>query len=217
MPLPQQPCVQLHDVAKNANGIPLASVLIPIGIGALLWIASMLGSFFRPDLSLLNLIAVPLMWVFWLLGVNLMIAGAVVLFRRSPSRRGSVGSVVGALAMAVVVVVVFATVGMWSTMAPRTWFATHRALYQQALATDPGTEYYGTALPVHLRFLTSNGHVSAHRSNARFFPQWIGFPDDAGGYWYSPDRSPEGFDMYGMLCDAPADLGGGWWMCGMRD
>ena len=48
-----------------------------------------------------------------------------------------------------------------------------------------------------------------------FFPQWMGIPDDAGGYIWSPGASPEGVDLYGMLCQAPVNLGDGWWMCGM--
>ena len=39
--------------------------------------------------------------------------------------------------------------------------------------------------------------------------------DDAGGYWYAPGASPAGHDMYGMICEEPVDLGGGWGECGM--
>ena len=54
-------------------------------------------------------------------------------------------------------------------------------------------------------------------TDGRFFPQWIGIPDDAGGYIYSPSGSPAQADMYGMICSNPVDLGDGWWTCGLRN
>jgi hypothetical protein len=108
-----------------------------------------------------------------------------------------------------------ATLLNWNSVAPGTWFRTHRWLYDHAAATAaPGDSYYGSALPFHLQPLSVDGRVSAQGS-ALFFPQWIGFPDDAGGYFYSPYESPYGFDMYGSLCETPTSLGEGWWMCGM--
>jgi hypothetical protein len=49
-----------------------------------------------------------------------------------------------------------------------------------------------------------------------FIPLWTSIPDDAGGLLYSPDRSPEGFDMLGMQCEDPVPFEDGWWSCGMR-
>jgi len=96
------------------------------------------------------------------------------------------------------------------------WFTVHRPLFDLALETDPGTDYYGNELPAPLRFLTADGRVSNDNGNI-FFAQWLGIPDDAGGYIYNPGQSPEGADLYGLFCQDPVDLGGGWWMCGLAD
>lgn len=99
----------------------------------------------------------------------------------------------------------------------RAWFEDHRDDFDRAAAGLPDEcceAYYGDALPDDLRHLTVNGRVSKLGDDL-FFPQWIALVDDAGGYWYSPDDSPEGHDMYGMICEDPTDLGDGWWSCGM--
>ena len=104
----------------------------------------------------------------------------------------------------------------WSSAAPQAWFRAHRALYDHVARTfEPDTSYYGSELPVWLRPLTANGRVRRDESGL-FFPQWLGFPDNAGGYFYAPDRAPEGADMLGAICHGPEDLGGGWWVCGME-
>ena len=56
--------------------------------------------------------------------------------------------------------------------------------------------------------------VSVAGGEGLFFPQWVGVPDDAGGYVYSP-VSPEGADLYGPPCHQPHRLGGGWWTCNL--
>ncbi len=71
-------------------------------------------------------------------------------------------------------------------------------------------------LPRQFAAFTAGGLASCS-GEAVFLPQWSGIPDDAGGYWYSPSESPEGWDMWGMICEEPADLGDGWWKCGMGD
>jgi hypothetical protein len=71
-------------------------------------------------------------------------------------------------------------------------------------------------LPKQYAAFTAGGLTSCWRETV-FLPQWSGIPDDAGGYWYSRDESPEGWDMWGMLCSDPVDLGDGWWKCGMAD
>ena len=102
----------------------------------------------------------------------------------------------------------------WSLLSPRAWFYTHRPLYDLARSSEPGEGFYGRSLPFYLRPLTATGESSG---DPRFFPQWIGIPDDAGGYIWSPEGSPDGEDMYGMICSGAVDLGDGWWMCGMVD
>lgn len=74
-------------------------------------------------------------------------------------------------------------------------------------------DYY-TDLPSSLAAFAACGMVSVY-TNSVFVAQWGGVPDDAGGFWYSPRKSPEGYDMWGMICRSPIDLGGGWWECGM--
>jgi hypothetical protein len=71
-------------------------------------------------------------------------------------------------------------------------------------------------LPREFAAFTAGGLTSCWRETV-FLPQWSGIPDDAGGYWYSPNESPQGWDMWGMICENPVDLGDGWWKCGMGD
>ncbi|MBU2696093.1 hypothetical protein [Pimelobacter sp. 30-1] len=94
------------------------------------------------------------------------------------------------------------------------WFEAHRADFAAAVDHATRDDTYGSLLPDDLRYLTITGRFS-ESDDALFFPQWIAIPDDAGGYWYSPDASPAGFDMYGMWCKDPVDLGDGWWSCGL--
>lgn len=102
----------------------------------------------------------------------------------------------------------------WSAVAPRAWFELHRPLYDHAVqSTQTDDSYYGASLPLALRPLSANGRV-ADQEGVLVFPQWLGIPDDAGGYVWSPDRRPE-VDMFGYWCDQPVDLGDGWWMCAM--
>jgi hypothetical protein len=77
------------------------------------------------------------------------------------------------------------------------------------------SDYY-VELPDDLAYLTASGLISCGRDSV-FVPQWYGIPDDAGGFWYSPHESPEGYDMWGMICRNPVDLGDGWWECGMAE
>ncbi|MFT3661800.1 MAG: hypothetical protein QM809_10475 [Gordonia sp. (in: high G+C Gram-positive bacteria)] len=182
-----------------------------LGLGLLLWLVAMVHSYARTSLWVLDLAVVSLMWLCAVAGLVCLVVGAVRLGRRSRGRTAA------AAALIAVVLLITTVVGAWWPLSPRTWFATHRALYRQALSTDPGHDYYGAPLPAHLRFLSAGGRVSGDRDSARFFPQWIGVPDDAGGYWHSPAGSPAGYDMYGLRCRDPIALGDDWWMCGLAD
>ena len=111
-----------------------------------------------------------------------------------------------------VTLVLFAATCNWSAVAPRAYFEVHRPLYDRAVrTTETDSSYYGARLPFALRPLSVNGRV-ADQDGALVFPQWLGVPDDGGGYIWSPDRSPRA-DMFGEPCGDPVDLGGGWWMC----
>lgn len=102
----------------------------------------------------------------------------------------------------------------WSYAAPASYLNAHQALFERAVDRTDLTDSYATRLPFGLRPLAAGGKVQV-QDGTIFFPQWLGVPDDAAGYFWSPDRSPKDLDMYGTLCLDPVDLGGGWWSCGM--
>ena len=158
-----------------------------------------------PSMWILDLAIIPFTAVVYVFAFVMSILAVVA------SRR-----LVVLLTVAPVIVVLTALVNPMWRVAPRTWFMVHRPLFDLALETDPGTDYYGNELPAPLRFLTADGRVSNDNGNI-FFAQWLGIPDDAGGYIYNPGQSPEGADLYGLFCQDPVDLGGGWWMCGLAD
>lgn len=135
---------------------------------------------------------------------------------------------VGVVGASVVAVALAVSWWSWSEQSPREWFREHQGSYEEAVQIPMTTDaYYGQELPSELSLLTVDGRMSeqclgrcqasADRIMVRFFPMWEGTPDDAGGFLYSPEVSPSGADMYGMPCEAPVDLGAGWWMCGMAD
>ncbi|MEV7964282.1 hypothetical protein [Oerskovia paurometabola] len=80
-------------------------------------------------------------------------------------------------------------------------------------ARDPGED---GLLPNALRYVSANGRVDRYEDGRVFVPQWLGMPDDAGGFWFSPGESPAGLDMHGMICADPVPLEGEWWACGME-
>jgi len=101
---------------------------------------------------------------------------------------------------------------------PPVEFGRDRALLEGVVTWVEGNadcEDYYVHLPERFAGLSYGGLVSCGDDEV-FIPQWAGIPDDAGGFWYCPSRSPEGNDMWGMICRDPVDLGDGWWECGMR-
>jgi len=111
-------------------------------------------------------------------------------------------------------------VGVGPSADPRTQFELMRPELDRVAALplvtkNPHPQYYED-LPRDLAFVSVNGSVSTDGHGLVFVPQWAGLIDDAGGYIYSPGRSPEGMDMWGMLCRKPVRLDGDWWACGMR-
>lgn len=103
---------------------------------------------------------------------------------------------------------------------PRGWFEEHRGEFNQAVdwaeeANCCSSAYYGDPLPASLAHLTARGLVSGDLQDL-YFVQWHGIPDDSGGFFYSPDGTPQG-DMFGTACFKPVDLDDGWWMCGMGE
>ncbi|GAA1401316.1 hypothetical protein GCM10009600_05630 [Oerskovia paurometabola] len=54
-------------------------------------------------------------------------------------------------------------------------------------ARDPGED---GLLPNALRYVSANGRVDRYEDGRVFVPQWLGMPDDAGGFWFSPGGRP---------------------------
>ncbi|MEV0669003.1 hypothetical protein [Mycobacterium sp. NPDC050441] len=173
--------------------------------GLACWLVGFWWHWSRTSWWIFDILMNPLMGALYLLGLAAVVVAAM---------RGRRWVVLATVVPVLVVVTVVVNSG-WM-LAPRMWFAMHRPLFDRALEADPGDDYYGNQLPWMLRFLTADGKASDQLGN-RFFPQWIGIPDDAGGYLYNPNESPEGLYMYGLVCNNPVDLGGGWWMCGLRN
>lgn len=173
----------------------------PIITGLLLWAALVVWWWQRRSLWLLDLIVEPATLLLGGLALSLVVLGLL---------RGR--RVLLAILLIPLLLASLALAGPYATRFPQLWLRVHQPMYTAALAHDPGTDYYGSPLPPHLRVLAVDGRSSAD-GGVRFFPQWIGIPDDAGGYLYSPDIAPVGFDMYGRLCGQPRDLGAGWWLC----
>ncbi|MBJ7341779.1 hypothetical protein [Mycolicibacterium sp.] len=173
-------------------------------MGLACWVAGFLWHWTRPpSMWILDALIVPVAACVYGIGFWSVIVAAVGARRRA-----------ALLTLVPAIVVLTLLVNSSWRLAPQTWFAVHRPLFDLALKTEPGQQLYGNRLPVPLRFLTVTGRVS-DQQGGRFFPQWLGIPDDAGGYLYNPGRSPEGVDLYGKQCRNPVDLGAGWWMCGM--
>lgn len=175
-----------------------------VGGIAVLWLLAIGAVWVSPFFigAPLGLIMAGIAWVMVLIVVAVL---GVVVARRVGV---TVGGVVGTLVLAALLL-------NWSAVAPAAYFETHRALFDRAATSaHPDDSYYGSRLPLALRPLSAGGRVSGEEEML-FFPQWMGIPDDAGGYFWSPHRSPEGADMYGMVCTDPADLGDGWWACGL--
>lgn len=173
--------------------------------GLACWLIAFWWHWSRTSTWIFGLLLDPLMAAFYVGGFGAVVVGLV-------RRRLWLAAAIGVPLLLAVMIVVNP---VWM-VAPRTWFAMHRPLFERALETDPGPLDFGNQLPWKLRFLTVDGRVSS-LTGSRFFPQWIGIPDDAGGYLYNPKESPEGVYMYGLVCTNPVDLGDGWWMCGLRN
>lgn len=121
-------------------------------------------------------------------------------------------------------VVIVALTGLVATFAGPTMAATTRfdllrpdldRVAALPLVTENPLPNYYESLPPWLAYVAVSGLVSTDGNGTVFVPQWAGIPDDAGGYIYSPGKSPEGMDMWGMGCKEPVRLDGDWWACGL--
>lgn len=191
--------------ARSDEVSPLDSAVV---WSVTLWIIVVVAWYFRFSLWFFDLPVLVVKYLLVAAAVAVTVRAARLALRRP------------VLMAAVIVVATFSLtfVGWWQ-LAPRVWFAVHWPLFEvsRAVIDDPTTDYYGAPLPFPLRFLSQTGTVSAVQAGGTdglFFPQWVGIPDDAGGYLYSP-VSPEGADLYGSICTHPQRLGAGWWMCNL--
>ncbi|MEU5726334.1 hypothetical protein [Micromonospora sp. NPDC047738] len=168
-----------------------------------------------PNASLLLFVIPPFELLVWLTALAL----TVRLTCRAPAGAPA------ALATAVLLVVICAWFTNWGLFHPRSYWASHRWAFN-AVADGVregrlGTsgEYYGQLLPLHLRDLATNGRAAVvGRQDGKpvvFLPQWLGIPDDAGGYVYLDARPRP--DLVVDLFGEPArvtggkNLGDGWW------
>lgn len=106
------------------------------------------------------------------------------------------------------------------TMSTMTRFEILRPGLEKVASWDVVAEGKDTSMYVHLPLVltwtASRGMVTPSDGGVVFIPMWSGWRENAGGYWYSPDHSPEYGDMWGNPCLDPIDLGDGWWACGME-
>ncbi|MEV0731449.1 hypothetical protein [Polymorphospora sp. NPDC050346] len=113
----------------------------------------------------------------------------------------------------------------WAVYDPKTYYAVHRysfdAVAAGVRAGSIGTsdDYYGEPLPWHLRDLSTDGRASVAGDQdgepVVFLPQWLGLPDDAGGYAYlaGEPRPDLEVNLYGARAYLAGGirLGNGWW------
>ena len=185
------------------------TVLAAVAIGAL-WLAGVASALLPLPFGGTYL-GLGVAWLFWLV----VIGGCWALGAVAGRRWLTVTAVSGAVAL-------YLLSFNWVALAPQAWFDVHRPMYDAALDhVDRSDDLYGDRLPLRWRWLTVDGRAAARGGDGAtgdevvFFPQWYGIPDDGGGYLWSPGGPPEGYDMAGMVCTEPVDLGDGWWMCGM--
>ncbi len=187
-------------------GAALKTSIAIVGV-LVLWSIGVAGTVLAFAIRLGTLIELAVPVLIW----GSVIGGCWAIGTLPRARWLSVSAVIGAGVLCVVMNV--------SDVAPRAWFELHRPAFGLAAQAvpDPGPDYYGAPLPESLRWLSATGKVSGGEAPGElFFPQWLGIPDDAGGYFYLPGGgSPEGYDMYGLSCEGAEQVGGGWWMCGM--
>lgn len=136
-----------------------------------------------------------------------------------------VPSVTTRAAVAIAMAVLMVHFNNWAFVEPRSYYATHRGSFEHAAelvrAGEVGKsdEYYGEKLPRALIDLSADGNASVVGQQdgkpVVFLPQWLGIPDDAGGYIYYDGelRSDTEVDLYGRLVGGSEmrELGNGWW------
>lgn len=205
----------LPDRATRAPHAPRGLLGITAGLG--MWAIAMLYSFLRPNLWILDLILIPVMWILAIAGLALLAVDLVRLLAARGENRVGLGTA-ALIVVALVIVLVTVAVGAWWRFAPHAWFAAHRPLYEQALNTDPGDDYYGARLPFPPQLpLGDQQGVRRPRRRTLLPRKWIGIPDDSGDCTVlNPTIRPrQGHVRHDLR--RPHDLGDGWWSCGLSD
>ncbi|MPZ26213.1 MAG: hypothetical protein GEV12_07105 [Micromonosporaceae bacterium] len=168
------------------------------------------------NVSLLTYVSPRFELALWLVAIGL------TLWRLKQARRGRLVLA----ATAVVLGIACTQVASWAVLVhPAPYYVTHRYAFDAVAAgvrdgsIGVSDEYYGEPLPWYLRDLSTTGNVAKVGEQDRvpvvFLPQWLGIPDDAGGYVFCDcyPRSDLTVDLFGALARVRAgvDLGNGWW------
>ncbi|WP_147437427.1 hypothetical protein [Micromonospora musae] len=165
--------------------------------------------------SLLLFVIPPFEAAVWLIAVALTV---LLTYRLSKSRSA-------ALVVATILLVAFGWFTNWGPFQPASYWITHRWAFDAVAdgvrdgRIGASREYYGELLPRHLRDLSTNGRAAVVGSQddkpVVFLPQWLGIPDDAGGYVYldATPRSDLSVDLFGVpvRVSGGQELGDGWW------
>ena len=158
----------------------MAVVRVLWWFGLVCWSVAAVWHFTRPpSLWLLDVVVQPLTVVLYVFGFGAVVVGLVAGRRRRML-----------LTLVPVMVVVTAMVNPAWQVAPRTWFAMHRPLFDMALATEPGNLYYGNALPLPLRFRCNHPAASTSTEWCAAIPSTsvtaggcVGWTTPGGDYW----------------------------------
>src|SRR5262249_46041778 len=122
---------------KNAGPVPWRGWGVLFWVGLTCWVVGFVWHWSRPpSLWLLAVPAIPLMALLYWLGFVAVVVAVV-----------GGGRWAEVLTLVPVLIVITALVNPAWRFAPRTWFIVHRPLFEMALATDPGHDYYGNQLP----------------------------------------------------------------------
>ncbi|PSK62641.1 hypothetical protein B0E53_05450 [Micromonospora sp. MH33] len=165
--------------------------------------------------SLLLFLIPPFELAVWLVAITLTVRLA---YNARAGRRAAAGA-------AALLLIIGGWFTNWGLFHPASYWVTHRWAFDEVAdgvrqgQIGTSRDYYGKLLPRHLRDLSTNGRAAVVGSQdgkpAVFLPQWVGIPDDAGGYVYlnATPRPDLVVDLFGE----PARLAGGqpladgWW------
>lgn len=148
---------------------------------------------------------------------------AAVLATTATVRR-VVDSRVATTAVLVVVIASATYLTNWSLLDARSYYATHQSAFRQVAALLDSAAFArigdnAAPLPLLLQDVSTTGNAVVVGSQGGvpvwFLPQWLGIPDDAGGYVYfdGQPRSDVVIDLFGRGAHLGQGeyLSDGWW------